>query len=394
MVETSVYLHVPFCRHRCSYCDFNTYAGISSLIPDYVAALCREIELVSQSAGERLPVKTIFFGGGTPSLLPLSELEKIFSTLKQSFNLRECKEITLEANPGTVSMDYLAGLRSLGCDRISLGMQSANSAELRLLEREHEFSEVVQAVSWARQARFDNLNLDLIYGIPYQTMHNWQENLDLALELNPTHLSLYALTLEHGTPMQHQNEKGLLSDPDPDLAADMYEYASSRLYEAGFIQYEISNWALPDEGGSPRACLHNMQYWRNLPYLGLGAGAHGYADRFRTANVLSPAVYIQRCLDGAVKSFPRTPATVDATAIDRSTQIAETMMMGLRLLQEGISRTTFRERFRESLEVRFRDQIDRLQTQGLLEWAGRDGDILRLTQQGRLLGNRVFVEFI
>jgi oxygen-independent coproporphyrinogen III oxidase len=390
----SLYLHIPFCQHRCSYCDFNTYAGINELIPAYVGALCREIELLAESAGMLLPVKTVFFGGGTPSLLPVPEIEQVLSTLRRSFDLQDCQEVTLEANPGTVSLEYMKNLHRLGVNRISLGMQSASPTELRMLEREHKMSEVIQAFSWARTAGFENLNLDLIFGIPEQTMPVWQDNLEQALALSPEHLSLYALTLEHGTPMQHQVLSGLLPQPDPDLSADMYEYACIRLEQAGYIQYEISNWSRPAAEGGSLVCLHNLQYWRNLPYLGLGAGAHGFANGYRTANVLSPATYIRRCLEGKGGPFPSSPATLDCVPVERDAEIAETMMMGLRLVQEGVSRKDFLDRFGESLLERFGRQIDRLFNLGLVEWGGRDMDILRLTKKGRLLGNQVFVEFI
>ncbi|RPI21747.1 MAG: radical SAM family heme chaperone HemW, partial [Chloroflexota bacterium] len=265
MEQYSLYLHIPFCRHRCSYCDFNTYAGIDRLIPDYVQAINREICLVASAVGVKLPIHTIFFGGGTPSLLPASDVESIISTIRAGFDLQPGTEITLEANPGTVSRPYLAALHSLGVNRLSLGMQSAQPEELRLLERQHDYQEVIQAVEWARKAGFDNVNLDLIYGIPYQTLEMWARTLNLALALRPDHLSMYALTLEHGTPMQHWVARGLLPDPDPDLAADMYELASERLDSAGFVQYEISNWARPNGSGEPLACRHNLQYWRNLP---------------------------------------------------------------------------------------------------------------------------------
>jgi oxygen-independent coproporphyrinogen-3 oxidase len=393
-IDYSIYLHIPFCRHRCSYCDFNTYAGMADLIPAYIQALCREIQLLAESANARLPVRTVFLGGGTPSLLPLSDLERVFSILRHNFELLPGLEVTLEANPGTVSLSYLQGLNDLGVNRLSLGMQSALSTELRLLEREHEFGEVVQAVNWARRAGFKNLNLDLIFGLPYQTLPAWAESLENALALQPEHFSLYALTLEHGTPMQQQVELSLLPAPDPDLAADMYESASELLQKAGYVQYEISNWACSAGDGAPMVCRHNLQYWRNQPYLGLGAGAHGYAGGIRTANVLAPSVYIQRCLDGEARTFPRTPATAEAIQVERSAEISETMMMGLRLVQEGISNRNFQERFGENLKDVFGKEIERLRGLGLLEWTGSEGDILRLSQQGRLLGNQVFMEFI
>jgi oxygen-independent coproporphyrinogen-3 oxidase len=401
MVPYSVYLHIPFCKHRCGYCDFNTYAGLETLISDYVHALCREIEMVAAAADSRLPVHTLFFGGGTPSLLPPAELQKIFAALERCFDLLPDAEVSLEANPGTISLSYLKDLGALGVNRLSLGVQSANTEELRLLERQHGYTDVIQAVTWARQAGFHNLNLDLIFGLPHQGMKTWQKSLELAVNLQPEHFSLYALTLEHGTPLAHWADRGLVAEPDPDLAAEMYEWASMRLAEAGYVQYEISNWATRSEAGIANgwddeilACRHNLQYWRNRPYLGLGAGAHGYAGGVRTANVLAPAAYIQRCIDGKVQPFPRTPATQNAQLVDRAAEVSETMMMGLRLIQEGVPAQIFCMRFGQRLDEVFGIEIDDLVQAGLLEWFGERGDNLRLTERGRLLGNQVFIRFI
>lgn len=397
MQPYSVYLHIPFCRHRCGYCDFNTYAGLESLIPAYVNALCTEIEGIPVRAGGRLPVHTLFFGGGTPSLLPALNLSQIIQALANSFSLDPEVEITLEANPGTLSLRYLQDIHRMGINRLSLGVQSANPFELQLLEREHDYLDVIQAVTWARQAGFDNLNLDLIFGLPAQRLESWQHTLDLALGLLPEHFSLYALTLEHGTPLEHWAARGLVVEPDPDLAADMYEWASERLAQAGYKQYEISNWAM-HRTGELLSCRHNLQYWRGLPYLGLGAGAHGYAESRRTVNVLAPGAYIQRMQDKGSGTdgidFPRTPATQTISLIDRQTEIGEFMMMGLRLVDEGVSNSVFQKRFDRSLDDLFHPQIERLQKLGLLEWTGAQSDVLRLTQRGRLLGNQVFVEFI
>ncbi len=399
----SLYLHIPFCRHRCSYCDFNTYAGLGQLVPDYVAALAREIEIVAAAAGTRLPAHTIFLGGGTPSLLPAESIERILRALADAFDFQPGMEITLEANPGTVSADYLKALRGLGVNRLSLGAQSSHSMELALLERQHDYVDVIRAVGWARQAGFDNLSLDLIFGLPGQTSASWGETLSRAVNLNPEHLSLYALTIEPGTPLQSWVGRGLLIAPDDDLAADMYELASEKLAAAGFLQYEISNWAKPaadshlSATASPAfASRHNLQYWRNRPYLGFGAGAHGYANNMRTANVLHPAEYISRLQPGGDNSlpFPRSPAIGQLTPVDRAAEIAETMMMGLRLTREGVSDRAFTARFGESLRAVFAPQITRLIGLGLLEWAGPDNDVLRLTDRGRLLGNQVFVEFV
>ncbi len=398
MEPYSLYLHIPFCVHRCAYCDFNTYAGLTTLTTDYARALCQEAAFLVRMAGERLPVHTIFFGGGTPSLMPLAEMETVWQALAQAFDLQPGLEATLEANPGTASLDTLRGLRRLGFNRLSLGMQSARVGELRLLERVHNVPDVIQAVSWARQAGFEQLNLDLIFGLPGQDMASWQATLEFTLALRPEHLSLYALTLEPGTPMHAWVGRGLLPEPDPDLAAEMYEFASARLEAAGFAQYEISNWAKRDASGAISACRHNLQYWRCQPYLGLGAGAHGYAKGLRIANVLRPESYIQRMAQGdataAGLAFPRSPAIEEVQVINRTAEMGEVMMMGLRLVQEGVSARGFADRFGQSLEQTYGPVIRRLIEQGLLEWAGAQGDTLRLTVHGRLLGNRVFMEFI
>lgn len=401
MPSTSIYLHIPFCSHRCAYCDFNTVAGLEDLIPAYTQALCREIQAVAAAAGERLPVGTVFFGGGTPSLLAAPQLEQILAALKVAFDLPPTAEISLEANPGTLSPEYLRALRQAGINRLSLGVQSANPFELNFLERQHDYSQVIQSVAWARRAGFDNLNLDLIFGLPGQELAAWQHTIELALGLQPEHFSLYSLTIEHGTPLEHWSRRGLIAKPDPDLAADMYEWASQRLEQAGYVQYEISNWA-KERRSQLLACRHNLQYWRGLPYLGLGAGAHGYIDGQRTVNVLAPTAYIQRLAladqpPSRPLPFPRTPATQSIHAIDRQAEMGELMMMSLRLVKEGIAQATFQQRFDQRLEEVYGPQIDRLVRRKLLEWAPAVGDpqaCLRLTKAGRLLGNQAFIEFL
>ncbi len=398
MTNYSLYLHIPFCRHRCAYCDFNTYAGMNDLIGDYTHALCQEIELAAAHFPAHAGVHTLFFGGGTPSLLPLPDLAQILTTIRAHFTLTPDAEITLEANPGTVSLEYLCGLRALGVNRLSMGMQSANPNDLRILEREHTFFDVINAVKWARQAGFTNLNLDLIFGLPYQTLASWQHTLDLAVGLQPEHFSMYSLILEHGTPMNAWVERGLLTMPEDDLAASMYEWALEQLPKVGYDQYEISNWARRDSTGQVIACQHNLQYWLNQPYLGLGAGAHGYAGGVRTANVRAPRAYIERFSDSAIqrfneneKLFPRTPATVNVTPIDRMTEMQETMMVGLRLVEQGVSATKFEQRFGKKIESVFQKQLLELVGNGALEWVG---DHVRLTERGKMVGNQVFMQFI
>lgn len=386
----SLYLHIPFCRHRCAYCDFNTYSGQESLIPAYVKALCAEIRYVGQTAPYRLPVHTIYFGGGTPSLLPADAIALILKACHEAFDVIPEVEISLEANPGRITFEWLKAVRRLGINRLSLGMQSAHPDDLRLLERQHDFFDVSQAVRWARRAGFDNLNLDLIYGIPHQSLSRWQETLERALGLHPEHLSLYALTIEHTTPFHHWVARGLIPSPDDDLAAEMYEWADERLSQAGFVQYEISNWAQP-RGGDLLMCRHNLQYWLNAPYLGLGAGAHGFANHTRTANVRGIKAYIDRLAQLTERPFPLTPATEQAQTIDLLTEMQETMLMGLRLTREGVSQQRFYERFHQAMEEVFGSTISYLVNLGLLEWRE---ERLCLTRRGRLLGNRVFIEFV
>lgn len=384
----SLYIHIPFCRHRCAYCDFNTYDRQEDSIPAYVDALCREIEFTANNAPDKIALHTVFFGGGTPSLLSPHQFESVLDVIFRNFKCTN-PEITIEANPGTVSLRDLQDLRALKINRISFGVQSANPFELQMLERAHTFFDVINAVTWARKAGFDNLNLDLIYGLPSQTLDDWSGTVKLILELDPEHLSLYALTMEHGTPFGHWSARGLIPSPDPDLAADMYEWVDEALVSAGFHQYEISNWAKDDF-----ECLHNLQYWRGLPYLAVGAGAHGYINGYRYSNVLRIKTYIDRLNTdtGSLNTaFPLTPATVNQHSQTLQDDMGEFMMTGLRLTREGISAEIFQERFGQELEIVFGKEINDLIRLGLLT---RHDERLVLTRRGRLLGNQVFLKFI
>jgi oxygen-independent coproporphyrinogen-3 oxidase len=413
----SIYLHIPFCIHRCSYCDFTTYAGKQDAMPAYVRALCREIESTARGAYEALPIHTIFLGGGTPSLLAIEDHFRILNTIRSHYNLLAGAEITLEANPGTVSPSYLDNLREAGFNRISFGMQTASPEHLRLLERQHDPYDVIEAVKWARQAGFEQINLDLIFGLPNQSIKQWQTSLEFAVGLKTEHLSLYALTIESGTPLFRWVNRGLIPEPDPDEAAEMYEWAAGYLEQNGFRQYEISNWARQAADGTLFACRHNLQYWKNQSYFGFGAGAHGYIARLpgrvrrrenkkpyqegdlvvqgvRTANVLRIEHYIQRVSEGEPQPFPYSPANRDKTPIDVFTEMQETMMVGLRLTRDGVASKEFFSRFGRPMTEVFDQEIRLLTQRELLEWAGGDGDILRLTQRGRLLGNQVFMYFV
>lgn len=383
----SLYLHIPFCTTKCTYCAFNTYINLETLIPAFVDAICAELRIVARAQPET-PLWSIFFGGGTPSLLTVAQFAQIFAAVRDNFVVSSDAEITIEANPNDLSYDYLVALRHIGINRLSLGMQSAVESELKLFARRHDHT-VVKAV-WPdiRRAGFDNVSLDLIYGTPYQTLESWGTTLDATIGFAPEHISLYALGLEDGTPLKDWVEQGRIATPDDDLAADMYESATDRLAAHGYRQYEISNWSKPG-----RESRHNLQYWRNWPYIGVGPGAHGFAGGVRYATILSPQRYITTMQSGADTSypFPRTPATVDEVAVDLDNEIAETLIMSLRLIEEGVSLAHFESRFGRSLQSIHGDTIAKYTTHGLLEEA--DGR-LHLTRRGRLLSNMIFRELV
>jgi len=403
LAPPSLYFHIPFCTHRCAYCDFNTYAGQEELIPAYVEALCREIEFVGTrfpsaihveaGSGVRTERKayTVFFGGGTPSLLSPKQFEAVFHSIRDHFTLPDDAEVTIEANPGTVSYENLLDLRRIGINRVSYGVQSANTEELRMLERAHSFFDVIEAVKSARQAGFENLNLDLIYGLPEQTLPTWQTTVKRILDLHPEHISAYALTLEHGTPFGRWSSKGLLPLPDPDLAAEMYEWVSEILEANGYVQYEISNWAKPGH-----ECRHNLQYWRGLPYLAFGAGAHGYANGYRYSNVLRIKTYIDRMTGYREVSpwnqFPLSPTAVNHHKQTPQDDMSEFMMTGLRLTEEGVNEDEFHARFEQTIHEVYGKEIDELLKLGLVE--NEVGNRIKITRRGRLLGNQVFMRFV
>lgn len=386
MTPVAVYLHVPFCSTKCTYCAFNTYIQLEHLIEPFVTALIAEIRLVGRSQ-PGLDVHTIFFGGGTPSLLTPEQYARIFAALREVYNIYPGAEITLEANPNDLHRDYTTALRQVGFNRISIGMQSANENELQLFRRRHDNDAVARAMTAARAGGFANLNLDLIYGIPHQTLDGWRNTLTQTVALKPEHISLYALGLEEGTAMDHWVNTGRLPAPDDDLAADMYDLATEVLGAAGYDQYEISNWARPGY-----ACRHNLQYWRNLPYLGFGPGAHGFAGGARYSVLLSPQRYIKLLQDVSEDyQFPRAPVTDMFDPVTREGEIADTLIMGLRLVREGIDRETFRQRFGVDLLDVHRAAIDRFTASGLLSVTD---ERVTLTDQGRLLSNIVFRELV
>jgi len=391
-MNVGLYIHIPFCRFKCSYCDFNAYAGMRSLYESYTHALKSQIsnlqspmsDLKLQTSDLRPPTSelvagTIYFGGGTPSLLPLPLLAEILAACRHAFSVPHDAEISLEANPGTVDAAYLNRLRALGVNRLSLGVQSSHQAELDFLKRGHSFQDAIEAVHLARAAGFDNLNIDLIYGIPRQTMGMWQETVDRTLELAPDHISMYCLTVEERTTLALWVRRGKAPLPDDDLAADMVLWADERLPSNGLARYEISNWAR----GMDFQCRHNLVYWRNAPYLGFGAGAHSSFDGRRFWNINHPREYVRRIEEGQ-------SAVADFEVIGRELEMGETMMLGLRLT-EGVTFSRFEQRFGVAMNEVYAQELEELGEQGLIEV---DAAGVRLTRRGWLLGNRVFAAFL
>ncbi|MEQ8673405.1 MAG: radical SAM family heme chaperone HemW [Aggregatilineales bacterium] len=382
----AIYLHIPFCTTKCTYCAFNTYTNLQQLIPQFVESLIKEIVIVGASNPYR-DVSSIYFGGGTPSLLSPLELDSILDALYMNFPIKKSCEISFEANPNDLNLGYLRQLRAFGINRLSIGMQSANPHELKLFDRRHDVSEVEGAFDCARQAGFENVNLDLIYGLPAQKVDDWRHSLEYALLLKPEHISLYALGLEDGTPLKNWVENGALASPDDDLAADMYDLATTQMAERGYTQYEISNWSKPGY-----ACQHNMQYWRNLPYIGLGPGAHGFAGQKRYSTILSPQRYIKRLHDNSETfEFPENPVIANLVLIDREAEIAETVITGLRLLDEGIIRKTFFNRFGVDMADYYGDRLTKFVEHKLMTI---DSESIKITPQGRLLSNLIFRELV
>jgi oxygen-independent coproporphyrinogen-3 oxidase len=382
--EFGVYIHIPFCSHICPYCDFNTYSGQSDRIPVYVEAVRREVAFWAAQFDGRA-ASSIFIGGGTPSLLSPQQIRSILTACESGFEVVRDAEITIEANPNNLDEGYCTGLLESGVNRLSIGAQTLDRRGLRTLGRMHEGADIADAVAAARRAGFENLSLDFIYGWPGQTLDQWQSDLNAVLageagDRPPEHLSLYGLIVEPGTPMADAVHRGILTPVNDDMAADFYELAMSMLAEAGWIHYEIANWA-----SSPRVVSrHNAIYWRNGDYAGIGAGAHGHVRNRRTMNQPSPVRYI-----AAVNG--EDSAVTNVEVLDGATAMGETMMLGLRLLLDGVSPPLFELRHGVSLREHFGPQIARLTAMRLLD-AGDDR--VRLTSRGVLLANSVCAEFL
>ena len=343
----AVYVHIPFCLSKCNYCDFNTYEGIESLMPSFVNALSSEIGLWGTRLS-RPDVSTVFFGGGTPSYLPAESITLLSERLREATNIVPGAEITLEANPDDVNAEKADAWLGAGFNRISIGVQSFDDQILHALSRRHDSDQARLAVATARSAGFENISIDLMFGLPNQSLTVWEHSLKRAIELETDHLSLYGLQIEPGTPLQRDVERGTVPTPDNDLAADMYEMAMDYLSKTGYEHYEISNWCKP--GFRSR---HNLAYWLNQPYLGVGPGAHSSMMDRRFANMKSPRRYISaiasaslsdEVVDAPVEQGEIAVDFVEVTSFEMA--MSETMMLGMRL-SEGMSEIRVPTSFRD-----------------------------------------------
>lgn len=362
-MRAALYLHFPYCVSRCTYCDFNAYQdGGDGARSDYIQALCQDIRNTGKE--RRYRIETVFCGGGTPSLHTADELGQVLQACRESFDFQP-REVTLEANPGTVNLEQLQQLRTHGFNRISLGVQTFRVELLQRLNRIHSAEEVEQAVTWARQSGFDNLSLDLIYGLPGQSGEDWESTVERALQLQPNHLSIYQLTVESGTHLEVQLRRGEFSLPDEDRSWEMDRWMRRRLQKAGMRRYEISNFARP--GFESR---HNMVYWRDRTYLGLGCGATGYVAGWRMRRLLHPYAYQQALARGA-------SPVISAERRDAEGALRDFLMMGLRT-RWGVPLSRLRSRF-PTLEMgRLRSFLERLPA----NWWVLDEKQLRLTAKG------------
>ncbi|MGE3077224.1 MAG: radical SAM family heme chaperone HemW [Dehalococcoidia bacterium] len=371
----AVYVHIPFCTVKCGYCDFNAYAGMDNLKADYGRALVREIRQCSSLLRGR-EISSIGFGGGTPGEVPASDIASVIEAVREHAAFRPDIEISLEANPGTVTDSALRELQRAGVNRLSLGAQSFHGPELKFLDRIHSPDATISSLRLAREAGIPSVGLDLIYGLPGQSLEAWRASLERAIAFDPDHISTYALTVEPGTPLARRVERREAIPLDEDQVADQYDLASSVLAEAGYQQYELSNWAKP--GHQSR---HNRTYWTDGDYLGIGAGAHGYYNRERYENVAHPREYI------AAVNHPEShalPAVQDRYLPDEAIAMSDWFALRLRLI-EGFESADFTARFGAAIPPSVAAVFREMCEAGVVAADPR----IHLTARGRMLHGEV-----
>lgn len=377
MKELGIYIHIPFCVKKCNYCDFLSFSSDEEAREAYVETLLEEIRLEAQRYGG-YPVQTVFFGGGTPSLLTVSQTERIFRCLKEYFSFAPNAEITMEVNPGTVTGTSLAGYHSAGINRLSIGLQSAKDEEMRALGRIHTYDMFLEAYHGAAAAGFDNVNVDVMSALPGQSVESYRETLERVLALNPrpTHISAYSLIIEEGTPFFEWEKQGKLNLPTEEAEREMYMLTGELLEKSGYHRYEISNYALPGY-----ECRHNTSYWIRKNYLGLGLGAASLMENLRWNNECSMPEYKERIAQGKRRE--------EILHLSVEEQMEETMFLGLRLMA-GVERRQFEEQFGVSMDRVYGEVIERHVKNGLLS----DGERIRLTPKGIDVSNYVMSDFL
>lgn len=365
-----LYIHIPFCARKCNYCDFNSYGNMLFLQDDYIDAVIREINSL-----EKCDIDTIYFGGGTPSFIKTENIAKIMNAVKSHFNVYENAEITLEANPATLSIEKLLSYKKSGINRISLGAQSFIDDELRILGRLHDANDIKETYELVRKCGFDNVSLDLMFGIPSQSMESFEKSIEEVISLNPEHISCYGLKVEEGTPFYEDFENGKYTYTDDKTYSDMYEFLSNKLVKYGYNHYEISNFA--KEGYQSR---HNTAYWKCEEYYGVGSGASSYIDSVRYTNEYDIHRYIE--------DFSRK---VESDTLNKNDKMSEFVILGLRLLQDGIDTDEFKNRFGKDIYDVFGDALNKHITNEFIE---KRGYKLVLTEKAYCVSNAVMIDFI
>lgn len=377
MKPIGLYIHIPFCLRKCNYCDFPSVAGRLELLPSYLSALENELVLQSHRWTDRR-VETIFIGGGTPSILLPGDYRSLMDTVRRVFQVSDSAEISLEANPGTVTAEKAYAMRDAGINRISMGVQAVQDPLLLAMGRIHRKADAEEAIILFRNAGFTNLNLDLMFGLPGQTPDMWRETLAFALSMPISHLSCYSLSVEEDTPWGILDQEGRLLPASDELDRLLYHEARRILAKEGFLHYELSNFAK-----SGFSCRHNLIYWNRHDYLGVGAASHSLMEGMRFANTADPDAYI-RSVDNGV------PLLSESAVLTREEALSERMLMGMRLM-EGVRLDLVYKEFGINVAVRFADEIRLLQRDGLVLL---ENSVLRLTEKGFDLANRVFLAFV
>jgi putative oxygen-independent coproporphyrinogen III oxidase len=369
-----IYIHIPFCQKKCRYCDFASQPIVSASQLDHYFS-CLNQEILHRAHGT---ISTIYFGGGTPSLADEGQLASVLDSLLERMQFESNLEITLEANPATLDQEKLENLRVLGVNRIALGVQSTQDKYLKTLGRSHTTEQTLQSIQDIRAQGFSNLSCDLMFGLPGQTLSEFQHDLKTLLQWNPEHISMYALSLEESTPLEKDVRRGIIPEPDDDIAAEMYTWAIAELKQHGYQQYEICSFSKPGH-----ECQHNTIYWKNKSYLGFGTGAHSFERGIRKWNESRPASYEE-------KIIKRQSALSGEEKLQGRARIAEHLIVGLRL-SEGVNKQEIQEYYGQNWEQDFAPALAKMVAQGLLL---DENNTLKLTAQGVLLSNRVFREIL